>query len=437
MNLFINCPEITELDLSNNMLSKLPLEISFLTCLTKLDIDLIDSNEAMLVLNNLPNVQILNGRSTKDDDDDEEDENIDDELPEINEIENNEEQNLDNKYNNELNNRNNHLFPKMEEIEEYKNSENNSNYVSESIHKAKTKDNMDTNEQNENINISGTDNENNYSSHKGKDNLNNSKEKKITRNKNVLNEKEFNPKIDSNNEQNLSNITSQNKQNTLNSLKKKTSSPSQNNKSNNLGANTGKIEKERESFYEYNNSNIEKNNNFLIDITNEEVNILKGKNYNENSKFILLLKDFYEIINLGKAQKIDGDKIKNNYIEKLKLIEEKRNDVPNYFYFYMLNKKKMKIIKNMFNEFVNYIIEKNPELNKNDVLKNLTEELFNTIKETKEMILNLYNHIESYAENSEKKNEAHISNIKTNANYNEIIKEKDNKISSLEIIKEK
>ena len=40
--------------------------------LTELDIDLIDSNEAMLVLNNLANVQILNGRSTKDDDDDEE-----------------------------------------------------------------------------------------------------------------------------------------------------------------------------------------------------------------------------------------------------------------------------------------------------------------------------------------------------------------------------
>ena len=38
MNLFLNCPEILELDLSNNMLTKLPLEISFLTCLTKLDI---------------------------------------------------------------------------------------------------------------------------------------------------------------------------------------------------------------------------------------------------------------------------------------------------------------------------------------------------------------------------------------------------------------
>ena len=38
MNLFLNCPAVIELDLSNNMLSKLPLEISFLTCLTKLDI---------------------------------------------------------------------------------------------------------------------------------------------------------------------------------------------------------------------------------------------------------------------------------------------------------------------------------------------------------------------------------------------------------------
>ena len=38
MKLFLNYPEIIELDLSNNMLTKLPLEISFLTCLTKLDI---------------------------------------------------------------------------------------------------------------------------------------------------------------------------------------------------------------------------------------------------------------------------------------------------------------------------------------------------------------------------------------------------------------
>ena len=43
----------------------------------------------MLVLNNLPNVQILNGRSTKDDDDEEEEENGDEDLGEINDIENN------------------------------------------------------------------------------------------------------------------------------------------------------------------------------------------------------------------------------------------------------------------------------------------------------------------------------------------------------------
>ena len=38
MNLFLNCPYIIELDLSNNMLTKLPSEISFLTSLAKLDI---------------------------------------------------------------------------------------------------------------------------------------------------------------------------------------------------------------------------------------------------------------------------------------------------------------------------------------------------------------------------------------------------------------
>ena len=38
MNLFMNYPEVIELDLSNNLLTKLPLEISFLKCLTKLDI---------------------------------------------------------------------------------------------------------------------------------------------------------------------------------------------------------------------------------------------------------------------------------------------------------------------------------------------------------------------------------------------------------------
>ena len=38
MQLFLNRTEIVELNLSNNALKKLPIEISFLTSLTKLDI---------------------------------------------------------------------------------------------------------------------------------------------------------------------------------------------------------------------------------------------------------------------------------------------------------------------------------------------------------------------------------------------------------------
>ena len=405
----------------------------------------------MLVLNNLPNVQILNGRSTKDDDDEEEDENGDEDLGEINDTENNQESNVNNKYSNELSNRLNHLYPKMEEIEEYKNSENNSNYVSDSNHRTKTQDqgdNIDINENNENVNNSETDNDNNnFSSNREKDNMNNSKdkEKKATRNKNVLNDKEFNPKINSNNEQNVSKEASQNKQNTINSIKKKTLSQSHdnNNKSKNNDTNTVKLEKERESFYDYNNSNIEKNCNFLIDITNDELNSLKDKKYNENSNFVPLIKDFYELINENKEPKIDVDKIKSNYLEKLKSIENKKNDVSNYYYFYSLNKKKMKIIYNMYNELTEYIIQKNPELNKNNILTNLNEELINTIKDSKRLISSLHKHIESYTYNSEKKNQVPLSNNKeninnnANINYAEIIKEKDKKISTLESIKEK
>jgi hypothetical protein len=106
--------------------------------LTELDIDLIDSNEAMLVLNNLPNVLKLNGRNTKDDDDEEEEngegEGFIDTLKN-NDIDNNniihhDNINISNVYNNEINNRNDYLHPQMEEIEEDKNLENNSNYVS-------------------------------------------------------------------------------------------------------------------------------------------------------------------------------------------------------------------------------------------------------------------------------------------------------------------
>ncbi len=84
--------------------------------LTQLNIDLIDSSEAMLVLNNLPNVQILNGRSTKEEDDDEE---------EINEIEEDEYKQDENNSNKQR-----YLYSQMEQIEEIKNLESNSEYTS-------------------------------------------------------------------------------------------------------------------------------------------------------------------------------------------------------------------------------------------------------------------------------------------------------------------
>ena len=53
MQLFLNCAEVIELDLSNNMLTKLPLEISFLTCLTKLDIRNNAFSNVIININNL------------------------------------------------------------------------------------------------------------------------------------------------------------------------------------------------------------------------------------------------------------------------------------------------------------------------------------------------------------------------------------------------
>lgn len=70
---------------------------------------MINSNEAMLVLNKLPNIQILNGRSTKEEDTEEEDD---------------EEEATGS-------NNNNHLYVGMEQIEEVKNLESNSNYLSD------------------------------------------------------------------------------------------------------------------------------------------------------------------------------------------------------------------------------------------------------------------------------------------------------------------
>jgi len=393
--------------------------------LTELDIDLIDSNEAMLVLNNLPNVLKLNGRNTKDDDDEEEEENgeregYSDSLKN-NEMDNhniihNDDININNVYNNEMNNRNDYLHPQMEEIEEDKNLENNSNYVSSS-------NNNDNNILN-NFNSYGAANE------KEKTNGN----KKMTRNIKILNENEFNPRVEEENnvESNTDGIFQPNSL-----LYDKIIANNSNKKNMNLNmeqnididANNKKIEKENESIFDMNNinsNNTEKSENFLIDISNEELILLKVEKYNKNTEFISFMKDFCEMINNEDYENSDGNRIQNNYLSKIKSVNDKKGQIPNYYYIFLLQKKKIKMITYMLGEILPFIINKCPELNKNNNLVKLNSELFNVIKDAKELINYLHSHIEEF--NEKKGNEI---------NSNELIKEKDDKISALEELNNK
>ena len=298
--------------------------------LTELDIDLIDSNEAMLVLNNLPNVLKLNGRNTKDDDDEEEDngegEEFIDTLKNNNEIDNHniihhDNININNVYNNEINNRNDYLHPQMEEIEEDKNLENNSNYVS-----------SDNNNDNNILN-----NFNSYGAANEKEKTNGSK--KMTRNIKILKEKEFSPKIGENNiESNTDGIFQPNSL-----LYNKIIANNSNKKNANLNkeqnididADDKKIEKEKESIFDLNNINSNNSDNFLIDISNEELNLLRVEKYNKNSEFISFMKDFCEMINNEDYESSDGNRIQNNYLSKIKSINDKKGEIPNYYYFFL------------------------------------------------------------------------------------------------------
>ena len=429
----------------------------------------------MLVLNNLPNVQVLNGRSTKDEDDDEEVEG-EGEYGENNE---NEEDNQGNIFHNEninsINNRNSHLYPQMEEIEEDKNLENN--YISET-------NNDNNNENNDNNNANNNDNNNDNNNKDNMDNndadLNNnndnnikdldlygenekektnwnnkenSKEKKLTRNINTLKEKDLNQKIDSNNDDLFKpNSLLYNKIISDNSNKKLGNSNNEeknedinininiiNGNNNSTNYNKQMKQKESEPIFDLNNSKNSKNEkkNYLIDITNEELNSIKEEKYNKNSEFYKFIIEFCNLLN-NDEESSDGQRIQNNYNDKLNSIEEKKIEIPNYYYFYLLLKKKIKIIQNMYNEIIHYIINKCPELNKNNVLVRLNNELFNTIKDSKELISTLHSHIELYNENKNNKDTNQNENNEINSNennLNQIIKEKDNKILSLEQIK--
>ena len=404
---------------------------------------MIDSNEAMLVLNNLPNVQILNGRSTKDEEEDDEEEDNVEGAGEYGE--NNDGEEYDNQGNmlhkenlniNSINNRNSHLYPQMEEIEEDKNLENN--YISET----NNNDNNNNNNNDENIN---NDNKkikdfNSYCGNEKEISNSNNRETKMTRNNNTLNEKDENNRIDSNTDE-LFKPNSLLFDKIISDSSNKKIILNNNEKNNNLNIDNNinhKIEKERESLFDIDSKN-NKSGIFTIDITNDELNSLKERKYSKDSEFFGLIKEFCDLLNNDEN---NGQRIQSNYVDKLNKIEEQKAEISNYYYFYLLFKKKVKIIQNMYNEILPYIINKCPELNKDNILYRLNNELFTTIKDSKDFISLLHPHIES---NNEKKDSEKTKDInadkskdnETNTNLNLIIQEKDNKIYSLEQIKDK
>ena len=362
--------------------------------LNELYIDLVDSNQAMIVLNNLPNVQLLNGRNTKDDDDEEEEDNggegVYDDNYELNHrtipsagL------NINNLYNNEINNRNNsnHLIPQMEKYEENKNLEtnisdgNNNNYSNE-IDEINKK----------NLNLLGKNNENDANENKKtKIKITAGEQYKINLNKDTQ-------------------IKPNNGINNFNEIKEQ-------NKSKKEGKET--------------NIDLSKNNkgNFVIDVTKEELNLLKGEKYDEKSNFTLLTKEFYDLITNQEETSDDGLTIQNNYINKLKKIEEKKKDLPNYYYFFLLYKKKIKMIQNMYKEVFPYIINKCPELNKDNIISRLNNELFSSIKDIQQLMNLLHSHVDGITEN--------LINYNCSNNLAELVKEKDQKIIALEQLKNK
>ena len=336
--------------------------------LTILDIDLIDSNEAILVLNNLPNVQILNGKSTRDEEEEEYEEEERD-------------------FNNNNVGTGKKLYSKMEEIKEDKNMENNSNYnssenntMSNQISSRSAKiPNIITNNNNP-IN-----NDNNY------------KKEISDKNSNIIKE------------QNFQNI----KPNTF--LYDKIISDDSNKK----------IISNSESSTNREINDIQKKTNslyfpkFKIDITNEELNLLnEGKN-----KFPLFLQEFNELF--PKKEEIT---IINKYNNKIKDIENKKGTIPNYYLFYLIIKKKASILKNLFDEMFPFILNNCPELNKNDIFLKLYTEVLNIIFSSKQLMLSLHNHIEQFnIKNSIDNQEENNYNIE----LNKIISENNKTISKM------
>ena len=158
------------------------------------------------------------------------------------------------------------------------------------------------------------------------------------------------------------------------------------------------------------------------------------------------MKEFFEYFN---NEDDNQNKIIDDYLNKNKELENKKGTIPNYYYFFSIQNKKMKILKKLFDELSPHLQDKYPEINKNNILIKYIGELLNLINDFKKLIEVLNIHIESYNykyNNNDIKKDANNSNAKNNFiddnydiinNLNEVIKEKDNIISSLDSQKDK
>ena len=443
----------------------------------------------MLVLNNLPNVLMLNGRSTKDEDDsDYEEENEENENSE------------ENKNINEINNnKNNYLRPQMEEIEEDKNQESNSNFASNENNNSNKNVNKKLNDNNDirdSKNMSNSENYNNEEKRNSKfqspiKKINDNYEEKFSpafknNNSNFQNENEE-PKVE-NNDNNYDNGINYklydnkiNKQETYNENKKENgvnNNENYNGFDNNIRNSNVNIYSDRENSRnedEEKNENINENDNkngnynkkenmellnekllstndkndnsqnksiknniinispeknktenkitYPIDITQEELNSLLNYSTADYPDFITFVKIFSE--NVGNFTLDDDDEPEKTYFDEIYLkkmadVNEQKNLIPNYYYFFLCNKQKLKLLKNMLSKLFPYILNKCPELNDNDLLSRVITEIFDSFKVNKEFMNNFHNHIETYFMNDNNTNNTNknINNNNNNVNNN-------------------
>ena len=465
INLFLNYPEIIELDLSNNNLTKLPLEISFLTVLTKLDIrnnkftdfnelinvlvtiksltnlsiDLIDSTEAMLILNKLPNIEILNDHSTKEEDDEEEEnednyyDNEDEDFAE-NYNSSNSCDNMNNKIKNTINN---HLKTNMEKIEEAKNLESNSNLEDSKLGLNNiNSDKKSLNKNNRNNSNNNLDSNNNLLSSEDIK----IKNKTWTRNNNVLKDKDLNPKSNTNSSNNTNNNNSNNNLILSSFLKtnEKNKLNNSNNNINNINNNSNNYNNDNNINNNNNNNdnndnnndnnNNNNNNNFIIDLNIDELNNLFNLN-SEQNLIKNLNQNFYNYINnynKDNNKNINNINYINNFSNEINTIEENKSNYSKFFYLTLIQNSKMKFIKNLVEKILPILIEKNPDLNNNNFFINILNEIFNSFNIITSIISNLNTKIDNYylieeqkIKNLEKNKEILIKSLNDNKDFYE------------------